>query len=568
MNFKNLFLKSVFITILVLGCKKTDFNFKPTAENQASVEAKFFNTNRTGSAEENALVNFLQRKNNKEHFVEKTVAQIGYPRWDKILKKPNKKTLVVGDAAVMGTGGGTTAGDDVYYIPFVRDSQNYVNAAMVIKTSATDTLLSYKCDWQYKSKPHGNATEQGTAESFALFFMFLDRNTLGHEQFQITDTTLFSGKTSKTGKRIVGSINRSTNNNNGYSPNKMVYYEVCLDWYVCNWPEYCQQHGGCDYSDCPGNPPCYSIGTKCGGYWDDDGTGDGVGGGGGDGGIGGDGSGGGGGGGGSAPPSPCGVEQPNGTNSVHNNPETMVTFKTPCGGNSPGWEPVDGGGQYINSQNPGVGFQFSFFSGPAIDLNKYFKCFDNIPDAGATYSVKLCADIPDNSYVDNLFVGTTPGHVFLTITKTNGTQSVTQSFGFYPKIAWLSISMAAVASKIVDDRGHEYNASITMDNISQLDFLSIKNLSLSLANSMSYDLDNYNCTNYALDIFNFIRPTNKLNVPDWIPQYYDPFTNRWVNGDNYHQTPNGLYKLLNSMNNNSSVQIGTFAAPISHGPCN
>ena len=97
-----------------------------------SVESKFFNSHRTNTAEENALINFLQRKNNKEHFVAKTVAQIGYPRWDKMLKKSNKKTLVVGDAAVMGTGGSTTA-DDVYYIPFVRDAQNYVNAAMVIK---------------------------------------------------------------------------------------------------------------------------------------------------------------------------------------------------------------------------------------------------------------------------------------------------------------------------------------------------------------------------------------------------------------------------------------------------
>jgi hypothetical protein len=36
-------------------------------------------------------------------------------------------------------------------VPFARDSQNYVNAAMVIKASTTDTSFEYRCDWQYKT---------------------------------------------------------------------------------------------------------------------------------------------------------------------------------------------------------------------------------------------------------------------------------------------------------------------------------------------------------------------------------------------------------------------------------
>lgn len=101
---------------------------------------------------------------------------------------------------------------------------------------------------------------------------------------------------------------------------------------------------------------------------------------------------------------------------------------------------------------------------PAIDLQKYFNCFDRIPDNGATYSIKLCADLPDNSNPDIVVVGVTPGHAFLTITKTNGSQSVTQSFGFYPQSGPLSIFAGAVGSKIVDDGKagfeHEVNASI------------------------------------------------------------------------------------------------------------
>lgn len=124
-----------------------------------------------------------------------------------------------------------------------------------------------------------------------------------------------------------------------------------------------------------------------------------------------------------------------------------------------------------------------------------------MPDAGASFSVKLCTDIPVNS--DPLFpvdFSLSPGHTFLTLIKTNGAQNITQSFGFYPDSRW-NIAGFSVTSKIKDNgvqyNEHEYNASIVMNNISAAQFNQILSASQTAAQS-NYNLQYNNCTNYAL----------------------------------------------------------------------
>src|SRR5262245_2204631 len=34
---------------------------------------------------------------------------------------------------------------------------------------------------------------------------------------------------------------------------------------------------------------------------------------------------------------------------------------------------------------------------PSLDLNKAFNCFNQMPSSGAKYSIKLCADVPNNT---------------------------------------------------------------------------------------------------------------------------------------------------------------------------
>jgi hypothetical protein len=207
---------------------------------------------------------------------------------------------------------------------------------------------------------------------------------------------------------------------------------------------------------------------------------------------------------------------------------------------------------------------FEILSGPEIDLTKRFNCFNSVPtNASTSYSVTLYADIPDNNDPEQLVAGDgSPGHAFVTLTKTNGTSSVSQTFGFYPLKKGKSVGFHGVESKIVDNGGDEYNASITMTNVSLIDFNAAMNLALSNS-TLLYDLNDYNCTDYAVGVFNQVMPfNNQLNVPVYITGF----------GVTYKTTPNKLYKTLKQMKQSGefqgSIQVGTGNGTRSAGDCN
>lgn len=193
-------------------------------------------------------MDFVKKKNEKEHFVETTIGRIGYPRWDKIIVR--KKPEAMGRGAIDSS--------STFYIPFVRDSQNYVNASMVIRTSPADTTLRYLCDWQYSQRVRSATPVDTAAESYALFFMLMDKKVFAHNKFVITDTTLFAGqpKENDTTLRKVYLLNDPGHAGRG----SLVIYEECLSYAVCGSPSYCSAHGGCDFQNCVSNPDiCYSF---------------------------------------------------------------------------------------------------------------------------------------------------------------------------------------------------------------------------------------------------------------------------------------------------------------------
>lgn len=224
-----------------------------------------------------------------------------------------------------------------------------------------------------------------------------------------------------------------------------------------------------------------------------------------------------------------------------------------------------GGGGGTNVDIP----PYTIESDQAIDLTKLLNCFNSVNSSGASYEIKLCTDLPVNyqptALTTLLF---TPGHAFITLTKTNGNQSVSQSFGFYPLESKTSIFNDPVPSKMVYDKNHEYNASIKF-SLNPMQFDAAINKAKYLATNL-YDLNDFNCTNYALDVFNeAIDPNVGLAVPDWIgpPHIAQP----GQPDINYGTTPNGLYKLLQQLSTNSvyssKINIGTFDSPTGSGLC-
>jgi len=296
-----------------------------TGDSINAIEQKFFNTHRTADASEKAIVEYMKRQNDKLHFVAQTVKQIGYPRWDKAIAV--SKT----DASVNGRGQ-TVDSANIYYVPFVRDSENFVNASLLISTELNDTTFEYKCNWQYKNFTYGTPHQDSTAERYALFFMIMDYRTFGYTQFKITDTNLFYNNHPYNGNgRRIG-LTISNQGGKGYSA-YVENLEVCAYYYHCGTPDaaVCNDADGCDFLDCS-TGECYLSDVEfCDDSWPvggggGGGAGNGGGNGGGTGGAGGTGGGSGSGGGGTPPE--CGE------------PLQPLAGRTnivdPCG---PGWVP-------------------------------------------------------------------------------------------------------------------------------------------------------------------------------------------------------------------------------------
>ncbi len=126
--------------------------------------------------------------------------------------------------------------------------------------------------------------------------------------------------------------------------------------------------------------------------------------------------------------------------------------------------------------------------------------------------IELFTDIPVDDSPSALFTwaGGSPGHSFLKITKSSEGKSISQNVGFYPEMSFKSMATTApIPAKFVDNAYHEYNATIKMSiTTSQLD--KVLNAIQVTAKTVKYDVDDYNCTNFAIDIFNMVRSTDPI----------------------------------------------------------
>jgi hypothetical protein len=180
-----------------------------------------------------------------------------------------------------------------------------------------------------------------------------------------------------------------------------------------------------------------------------------------------------------------------------------------------------------------------------LDLQKLINCFSTVPNSGAHCSIEILTDIPVDSNPNAVFdLGEkAPGHAFLKLSKHNGTQHVEQYLGFYPKSGYKAFTYAPVASKLSSNAFHEYNASLSMDLTPER--LATALIAIQLYSARNYDVDEYNCANFALDVFNSVRGIG-LSIPLYgIPG--SPLTQA-------SSTPNGLYNKLKQMWDNNDPE--------------
>jgi hypothetical protein len=500
-------------SVILNGCKKSDVKEAPPLEQPAKENTRFFTLPVDASPQIKAIANGVKVHNKKYHFLEDFIKKVGYPRWDKA------KLINFSNSTVSGRMG-TEQSVELVYVPFVKDSQAFVNSVLAVQMNNADTTYRMLHATQYKkfgsdTADHSNWNKR---DVFRLFTAF-DNSVFGHTKFLIKDTSLF--KTANGFSTCLATLTTVHNENPGgrNATNRMTtMIEECFTYMICeNYFDYgvarLAESGSCFFVDLCSS---YDNGVGSGGGW--------TGGGGGSSGTGG------------------GIstywEDPCSNGGGLNRVSTEDIDPQEC--QSSGWEPIFG--KYTDPQ------EMYFYSGPAIDLTQLFNCFNQIPDNGAFYSIKIYADVPVNDHPYFLTDGGfNPGHSFISLTKTNGSQSITQSFGFYPINGRKSVSMLPGDSKIVNNAGHEYDASMEM-TISASDFNIAKTKAKSLADTKQYDLDGYNCTDFAVDVFNSVRPNDPIIVPDW----FGPET-----GKNFGTTPNGLFYHLRSRVNNPLVNIGT-----------
>lgn len=204
---------------------------------------------------------------------------------------------------------------------------------------------------------------------------------------------------------------------------------------------------------------------------------------------------------------------------------------------------------------------------PPIDVNQYLDCFDGLPDAGAQCSIELLTDIPVDSDPRKLvdWQAGSAGHTFLQLRKQVGGQLIVQNIGFYPVSSWkVSFTNAPVPGKFVDNSNHEYNASLRMQ-VGADQFRRALNELRYLARSVTYDLDEFNCTDLAVRVFNAAR-NNKLDIP--LYQIPGGIT---AGGTS---TPQGLYQQLKAIYNAGGAEVANISFPgvkgyvaNSNGPC-
>ena len=172
------------VLLTFISCSKIDpilWHLNETSPN-STLQEHFFNSNRTTDAKEKALVGYFKRLDEKFKFVELTVGQIGYPRWDKAI------TIIIPES--LNRTGSNSA--ELTYIPFVREEENFVNATLLVQTSPADTAFRYLGDWEYRFSKSGTLQDTVvTAERIAFTLMALDQQVFGHTKFKITDSMLF-----------------------------------------------------------------------------------------------------------------------------------------------------------------------------------------------------------------------------------------------------------------------------------------------------------------------------------------------------------------------------------------
>lgn len=198
----------------------------------------------------------------------------------------------------------------------------------------------------------------------------------------------------------------------------------------------------------------------------------------------------------------------------------------------------------------------------AINVKKFMDCFGASQPANADYTITISVDLPVDGDPTKFFDWSqgSPGHTFVTLYKNDNSNLVEQNIGFYPDMAWKTVvGPDNIASKVVDNGGHEYQAKYEIAVTAQ-QFQNAINAAQNLS-SHQYNIAEYNCADYALGVFR--AAGGNLSVPQYVIPGFP--------SDNGSNTPEGVFNAIQSLENagnpNAMANSRKQWAGNSHGAC-
>jgi hypothetical protein len=188
-------------------------------------------------------------------------------------------------------------------------------------------------------------------------------------------------------------------------------------------------------------------------------------------------------------------------------------------------------------------------------LFKRFEVFD-ISAPHQTYQITIAADVPDHKRPMKVYYKNETGHVFVILEQkdTLTQKAVAQVFGFYPVRPVSSLFLRTVKCKILNNGGRVYDAAVTQ-RLTKEQFEAVRQKAVELSYK-KYNLNKYNCYDYALGVFNSIPGA------DTLPLLKVKFPFVFGKGG----SPCGLYKQLFELketDNRIKISIGMLRAPLS-----
>jgi hypothetical protein len=235
------------IIIASVSCRKVD-KIESSEQNNATsaLSARFFDSHKTDNPIVNKVNKFVKGQNEKYNFLEDLSQRIGFPRWD--------KAIVNLDEALH-----KNFQDSIFYtfVPFVRESQEYVNATLIVKTSGADTVFKIVYDNLYRNQDYSVPDSANSPENIASLFFVMDFHTFGITKHKLFDGLLFNSSRNSWGPVLGREVTLTANTSKVSKSSVFISatYTTCVGGIHCEYNspgEHCYELGRCDYLDpCP-----------------------------------------------------------------------------------------------------------------------------------------------------------------------------------------------------------------------------------------------------------------------------------------------------------------------------